>query len=298
MGILLSWERNFYMERLQKVLAHAGIASRRKCEELILGGRVSVDGEVVTELGSKVDVSAQRITVDGQQIEVEQKICIMVHKPTSRITSVSDPEGRKTVMDAVADIEQRVYPVGRLDYDTSGLLLMTNDGELTHRLLHPSYHLDKVYRATVLGLVDKQTIRKLEEGILLEDGKTAPAKVYVLRQHPRESVVELTIHEGRNRQVRRMFEALDMPVKRLRRIQFGPLILDKLGIGTYRYLTRQEWDALYRAVGLVPPEYLGATGSPQVPDEAEKWKKGKRRGKQNRQSTRMKQEFRPKKRHR
>ena len=246
------------MDRLQKVLAHAGIASRRKCEELIKTGRVSVDGVVVTELGSKVDIASQKITVDGNPIHTEQKICIMIHKPTSRITSVSDPEGRKTVMDIVTDIPERVYPIGRLDYDTSGLLLMTNDGELTHRLLHPSFQLDKVYRATVLGLVDKHTVRELEQGIMLEDGKTAPAKVSVLRQHPRESVVELTIHEGRNRQVRRMFETLDMPVKRLRRIQFGPLMLGDLGVGMYRYLTREEWDALYLAVDLVPPIYQAA----------------------------------------
>jgi 23S rRNA pseudouridine2605 synthase len=286
------------MERLQKVLAHAGVASRRKCEELIESGRVSVDGVVVTELGSKVDISSQKVTVDGKPIQVEQKICVMIHKPTSRITSVSDPEGRKTVMDIVTDIEQRVYPVGRLDYDTSGLLLMTNDGELTHRLLHPSYRLDKVYRATVLGLVDKLTIHKLEHGIELDDGLTAPAKVNVLRQHPRESVVELTIHEGRNRQVRRMFDALDMPVKRLRRIQFGPLVLGTLGVGTYRFLTREEWDALYLAVDLTPPLYVNLEAPVSISADKQDWKKDRRKGKPNRPFPKANQVSRQKRRHR
>lgn len=187
-----------------------------------------------------------------------------MNKPTSRITSVSDPEGRKTVMDILTDVDQRVYPVGRLDYDTSGLLIMTNDGDLTQRLSHPSHQLDKVYRANVLGLVDKLTIHQLENGIELEDGKTAPAKVKVLRQHPRESIVDLTIHEGRNRQVRRMFEFLKMPVKRLKRIQFGPLILGDLEIGTWRYLTSVEWAALYHSVDLVPPPYFEIESVPSA----------------------------------
>lgn len=241
------------MERLQKVLAHAGLASRRKCEELIESGRVQVDGITVTELGFKVNPTSQVIAVDGQTITLEQKVCLIVNKPTSRISSVTDPEGRKTVMDILSGVKERVYPVGRLDYDTSGLLIMTNDGDLTHRLLHPSHQLDKVYRVTVLGLVDKLIVRQLESGIVLEDGKTAPAKVKILRQHPKESVVDLTIHEGRNRQVRRMFEALDMPVKRLKRIQFGPLGLGELGVGEWRYLSLEEWTILYDSVDLTPP---------------------------------------------
>ncbi len=251
----------YNMERLQKVLAHSGVASRRKCEELIQNGHVSVDGSIITELGYKVDSASQTITVDGNKIEIEQKVCLMMYKPTSRITSVSDPEGRKTVMDLITGVEQRVYPVGRLDYDTSGLLLLTNDGELTNRLLHPSYHLEKVYRATVRGMVDKELISQLEHGIVLEDGKTAPADVHVLRQHPRESVVEITIHEGRNRQVRRMFDTLDAPVKRLKRIQFGPIELGDMMQGHWRYLKADEWNVLYQLVGLDPPPYPFATES-------------------------------------
>ena len=243
------------MERLQKVLAQAGIASRRKCETLIVDGRVTVDDTVVTELGFRVNAQSQRIEVDGKPIHLEEKVCLVLHKPTSRITSVSDPEGRKTVMDLLSDVPERVYPVGRLDYDTSGLLLLTNDGTLTQRLLHPSFLTDKVYRVTVLGMVDKALIQVLQTGVELDDGMTAPARVQVLRQHPRESVVELTIHEGRNRQVRRMFEALDLPVKRLKRIQFANILLGTLATGSWRILTREEWRQLYEMADLPVPTY-------------------------------------------
>ncbi|WP_258109962.1 pseudouridine synthase [Alicyclobacillus sp. SP_1] len=243
------------MERLQKVMASAGIASRRKCEELITDGRVRVDGVVVRELGVKVDIENQVIEVDGQPIQREDKVCLILHKPTSRISSVTDPEGRKTVMDSLEGLSCRVYPVGRLDYDTSGLLLLTNDGELTNRLLHPSQHVGKLYRATVLGMVDKPILRQLSEGIDLEDGRTAPAEVSALRQHPRESVVDLRIYEGRNRQVRRMFEALDLPVKRLKRIEFGPLSLEGLAVGQWRFLSLEEWKTLYQTAKMEVPPY-------------------------------------------
>lgn len=246
------------MERLQKVLANAGIASRRKCEELIVAGRVSVNGRVVTELGTKVDPERQRITVDGKPIEiVTNKIVILMHKPTACITSVSDPEGRKTVMDYLPEKFARVFPVGRLDYDTSGLLLLTNDGELAHRLMHPSHELDKVYRVTVVGMPEKDVLKQLQEGIELEDGKTSPAKVQVLRHHPQESVLELTIHEGRNRQIRRMMEAVGYPVKRLKRVKFGPLTLKRVGPGHWRELDQVENNELYASVGLKPAAKSG-----------------------------------------
>jgi 23S rRNA pseudouridine2605 synthase len=245
---------NFRMERLQKLLAQAGVASRRKCEELISSGRVMVDGVVVTELGTKVNAQLQHIMVDGKPIQMEHKVCLILNKPTSRITSVSDPQGRRTVMDLVAGVPERVYPVGRLDYDTSGLLLMSNDGELTQRLLHPSHETEKVYRVTLVGMLERETIAQIRSGIELEDGKTAPAGLFVLRQHPKESVADLTIHEGRNRQVRRMFEAVDLPVKRLKRIQFGPLQLGPLPTGEWRMLTKEELRLLYQSVGLHPPE--------------------------------------------
>jgi 23S rRNA pseudouridine2605 synthase len=242
-------------DRLQKILAHAGIASRRKCEELIVSGRVTVDGVVVSELGAKANSESQRIAVDGKPISTEDKLCLVLHKPTSYVTTVSDPEGRRTVMDLIHSIPQRLYPVGRLDYETSGLLVMSNDGDLTNRLLHPSTHVDKVYRATVIGMPDKAVIAQLQVGVELEDGVTSPAFVSVLRHHPQESVLEITIQEGKNRQVRRMFEHLGFPVKRLKRIQFGPLHLGPLPSGHSRWVTKEEWQRLYASVGLEAPDY-------------------------------------------
>lgn len=246
------------MERLQKILAQAGIASRRKCEEVIAAGRVTVDGVVQTELGTKADPFKQRIEVDGNPISLERKVCILLHKPTSYVTTVTDPEGRRTVMDLVESVKERVYPIGRLDYDTSGLLLLTNDGELTEKLLHPSHELPKVYRVTVLGMPEREIIQKLKSGVQLEDGMTKPAQVRTLRNHPKESVLEITIHEGRNRQVRRMFEAVGHPVKRLKRVQFGPLYLGSLATGKWRWLTEEEWEQLYLSADLTPPLYSGA----------------------------------------
>lgn len=242
-------------DRLQKVLAHAGVASRRKCEALIEDGRVTVDGVVVQELGVKADPTRQLIAVDGKPISTEAKLCLILHKPTSYVTTVRDPEGRRTVMNLIESVEQRLYPIGRLDYESSGLLIMSNDGDLTNRLLHPSTHVDKVYRVTVLGMPDKDAFTKLQTGIELEDGMTSPAEVTVLRHHPQESVLEITIHEGRNHQVRRMFESLGHPVKRLKRIQFGPLELGSLASGHWRWLTEFEWNRLYQSVGLTTPEY-------------------------------------------
>lgn len=241
-------------ERLQKVLARAGVASRRKCEELIKAGRVKVDGVVCTTLGIKVDPATQEIEVDDRRIQLEPPVCVMLHKPTSYVTTVMDPQGRRTVMDLVRDIPVRLYPVGRLDYDTTGLLLLTNDGELTSRLLHPSHELDKVYRVTVVGMPEHTDIARLEQGVQLEDGLTSPARVRWLRKHPLESVLEITIHEGRNRQIRRMMEAVGYPVKRLKRVAFGPLRLGDLPPGRWRFLMQEEWSALYQAAGLPVPD--------------------------------------------
>lgn len=243
------------MDRLQKVLAQAGIASRRKCEEIISSGRVTVDGKVCTELGTQVDAAKQKIMVDGKPIQKDPITCIVLNKPTSYVSTTDDPEGRRTVMDLVRDVPVRVHPVGRLDYDTTGVLLFTNDGELTNRLLHPRYESSKIYRVTMIGIPDKAAEDKLRSGVRLDDGVTAPAELFVLRKHPKESVVELTIHEGKNRQVRRMFEALDLPVKRLKRIKFGPIELGGLRLGGWRSVTRSEWNALYHSVDLTPPEY-------------------------------------------
>lgn len=234
------------MERLQKVLAHAGVASRRHCEELIVQGSVQVNGKVVRELGTRVDPNVDRITVNGRAIRIEQHVYLMLYKPTGVITSVSDPRGRRVVTDLLTGIKERVYPVGRLDYDTSGLLLLTNDGELANRLAHPSYEIDKVYRAWVRGVPSPDKIKRLATGIRLEDGMTSPGEARLLKTAPGQdkALVELTIHEGRNRQVRRMCEAIGHPVLSLERIRLGFLTLEGLQIGQYRPLTSTEVERL------------------------------------------------------
>jgi 23S rRNA pseudouridine2605 synthase len=230
------------VERLQKLLAQSGVASRRKCEEYITTGRVRVNGETVTTLGFKADLDRDTIEVDGQAISKEKLVYLLLHKPKGVITSVEDPQGRKVVTDFVREIKERVYPIGRLDYDTEGLLLLTNDGELSNKLLHPSHEFKKTYWATVKGIPSKEDIHRLATGVQLEDGITAPAEVKVLeaRTDKNEALIELVIHEGRNRQVRRMCEAIDHPVKELRRIRFGFLTLKGVSKGKYRHLTTEE----------------------------------------------------------
>jgi 23S rRNA pseudouridine2605 synthase len=233
------------MERLQKVLAHAGVGSRRKCEEIIVAGRVEVNGERVTELGIKVSPT-DVIVVDGRAIQSEKKVYIAFHKPKGVITSANDPEGRRTVMDYIKDVSERLYPVGRLDYDTEGLLILTNDGEFANRLTHPKFHVPKTYHATVNGVPHGSLLEKLAQGVMLEDGITAPAQVdyYDIASDQKQSIISITIHEGRNRQVRRMFDAINYPVMRLRRVQFGPLFLQGLPRGKSRPLTPKEIEEL------------------------------------------------------
>ncbi|MDP5273760.1 pseudouridine synthase [Chengkuizengella axinellae] len=230
------------MERLQKVLANAGIASRRKSEEIILAGRVEVNEKIVNTLGVKVDPEQDIIKVDGRLIRSESKIYVLFHKPKGVISSVKDPEGRQVVTDYLKKIKQRVYPVGRLDYDTEGLLLLTNDGEFSNLMTHPKHHIDKTYFVTVKGVPHGSQLDRLKEGIELEDGKTSPAEVEYHDVNPdkNESIISITIHEGKNRQVRRMFEALSIQVKRLRRVQFGFLNLQRVSRGKFRYLQPNE----------------------------------------------------------
>ncbi|QDX93730.1 rRNA pseudouridine synthase [Brevibacillus laterosporus] len=233
-------------ERLQKVLAQAGVASRRSCEELIKQGRVKVNGQVITELGTKVTASVDQILVDNKSIAQEEHVYVLLHKPTGVITSMSDPEGRKTVRDLIKQIPQRVYPVGRLDFDTSGLLIMTNDGELANRLAHPSFEMDKVYRAWVKGIPTSESVLRLAKGIKLEDGMTSPGKAKILERdtNKNRTLLELTIHEGRNRQVRRMCQAIGHPVVTLQRIRISFLMLGNLGLGSYRFLQKEEVERL------------------------------------------------------
>ncbi|KGE17866.1 pseudouridine synthase [Paenibacillus wynnii] len=230
------------MERLQKILAQAGVASRRKCEEMILAGKVEVNGELVTTLGTKVDPDKDTITVSGRPIKGEKKIYVMFNKPKGVITSASDNKGRKVVTDYLKGIDERVYPVGRLDYDTEGLLILTNDGEFANLLTHPKHHVPKTYHATVKGIPHGSALDKLKGGINLEDGMTAPAELEYkdIDEVNKEAVISITIHEGRNRQVRRMFEAISHPVLRLKRISFGDISLQNLKRGSYRHLTKDE----------------------------------------------------------
>lgn len=241
--------------RLQKLLAHAGISSRRQAEQLIQAGQVTVNGEVVTILGTRVQPQ-DKVAVRGQVITVpaEALVYYLLHKPTGVITSAKDPQGRKTVVDLLEEVPQRVYPVGRLDYDTSGLLLLTNDGELAHRLMHPSYGVEKTYRVGVKERPSEVAINQLRKGVLLEDGKTAPARVREISRVGEGSLynLDITIHEGRNRQVRRMFAQVGYPVVSLQRIRFGPLELDgRLSSGKYRPLNEKEVHELRRTVKLV-----------------------------------------------
>ena len=229
-------------ERLQKVLARAGIGSRRVCEDLITDGRVSVNGEVAV-LGRRVDPESDLVEGDGAAIGVRPGLVhYLLNKPTGVVTTAEDPQGRPTVVELVPS-EPRVFPVGRLDLDTEGLLLLTNDGELTHRLTHPSFGVDKEYVAHVVGAPTRAQLRVLREGVDLDDGRTAPAQVALVAPE----VIRIVIHEGRNRQVRRMCEAIGHPVQRLVRTRIGPLADRQLKPGRWRPLTVDEVRALERA---------------------------------------------------
>lgn len=229
------------MERLQKVIAHAGLASRRKAEELIKEGKVKVNGQVVKELGIKVGPN-DKVEVNEVPLQKEAPVYFLFYKPRGVISAVSDDKSRKVVTDYFPHIKERIYPIGRLDYDTSGLLLLTNDGEFANALMHPKHEVDKVYVAKLKGIPLREDLKKLEKGIKLEDGKTAPAQIKVISIDKRKqtSIVEITIHEGRNRQVRRMFDAIGYPVLKLKRERYGYLNLQGLSAGDARELTPHE----------------------------------------------------------
>ena len=250
-------------ERLHKVLAHAGVASRRTCEGLIAAGRVSVDGVVVTDQGVRVDPAAQVIRVDGSRIVADPDVLtVVLHKPAGVVTTMADPDGRPTVADFArryldehaGDLARpdavRLVHVGRLDTDTEGLLLLSNDGELAHRLMHPGYEIPKTYVAIVKGRVEPWAARKLRRGIELEDGPARADRVTIKDSGPAGSIVEITLHSGRNRIVRRMLDAVGHPVTRLVRTRLGPLGIGGLGPGRMRRLSGEEIAALQREVGL------------------------------------------------
>lgn len=229
------------MMRLQKYLALSGVASRRASEKLIAEGHVAVNGQVITEMGVQVDETADRVTVDGAPVALEEeKHYIAYYKPVGEVTTVTDPEGRATVMDKFRDYPVRLYPVGRLDYDSEGLLLLTNDGDMMQRLLHPSHEVEKVYLAKVSNQVTEEELHRLRAGVSLDGRMTSPANVRLVRREAFASVVLVSIHEGRNRQVRRMFEAVGHQVVALKRVGFGPIRLLDLPRGQWRRLNEVE----------------------------------------------------------
>jgi 23S rRNA pseudouridine2605 synthase len=237
--------------RLHKLLAQRGVASRRKCEELMLAGRVTVDGEVVTRLGTTVDARLAVIRVDGQRLPPQtDHVYVALNKPLGVVSTMSDPQGRPTLAELVADRPERLFHVGRLDTDTDGLILLTNHGELAHRLTHPSYAVDKVYVAQVAGVVRPATQRRLRDGVELDDGPALADRLQVRDSHGGRTLLELTIHEGRNRIVRRMLDAVGHPVQRLTRIAFGSVRLGSLRPGESRELTDDELGPLLDSVNL------------------------------------------------
>jgi 23S rRNA pseudouridine2605 synthase len=241
--------------RLNKFLAHAGVSSRREADRWIAEGRVSVNGQVIMELGEKVDPERDKVLVNGRPVraEAERPVYVLLHKPAGRVVSVKDPFGRPTVMDLLSHVPVRVYPVGRLDLDTEGALLLTNDGELALRLAHPRYGVAKVYEVRVEGEPDEADLDRVRKGIFLEGRKTSPARVQVLRRGHRHATLKVEIHEGRKREIRKMFEAVGFPVAGLVRIDFAGLTLEGLRSGQWRYLHTAEIRRLKKLVGLDAP---------------------------------------------
>ena len=237
-------------ERLQKLLSHAGIASRRAAEEMIVAGRVTVNGAVVTRLGERADLERDDVRVDGQRLRPAKPLYLALHKPTAVMTTLDDPEGRKTVLDLLPRDLPRVFPVGRLDFQTSGLLLLTNDGELAARLLHPRARIPRTYRVKVDGHPDARALGRLRKGVRLEDGVTAPAQVDVEETRSGKTWLRITIREGKHREVRRMCEAVGHLVDKLSRVRFGLIDLGTLPPGAWRELAPREVEALKRAAGL------------------------------------------------
>ena len=220
--------------------------SRRAAEEFILNKKVTVDGKIISELGAKADAQKNKICVDGKELNFNaEKIYILLNKPRGYLSTAKDDRGRRTVLDLVSEIKERIYPVGRLDFDSEGLILLTNDGEFMNKLLHPKFKIEKTYRVKFRGELTQEKLNLLREGIELEDGLTAPAKISVINS----STVEITIHEGRNRQIRRMFAAVGCKVIFLRRIKFAELTLKNVPVGKFRFLTAKEIDSLGKRDG-------------------------------------------------
>ena len=242
------------VERIQKILSQAGVASRRTAEELMLQGRVTVNGDVVRELGTKADPATDDIRVDGRRVkQAERPRYVLLYKPAGYVTTRSDPQRRSTVMDLIPGVREYVYPVGRLDYDTEGLLLLTNDGDLAARLTHPRHEVPRVYEVTVAGVPDAHDIERIAKGVTIEGRRTEPARVELAPgRHTATATLRITIAEGRNRQVRKMFEAVGHPVDSLKRVSIGPLRDARIKPGQWRDLTADEVRALKKAVAREP----------------------------------------------
>ncbi|WP_027862131.1 pseudouridine synthase [Marmoricola sp. URHB0036] len=237
--------------RLQKLLAQSGVASRRKCEELMLAGLVEVDGEVVTRLGTKVDPTTAVIRVEGRRLPpVSEHVYLVLNKPAGVTSTMSDPHADRTLAEFVADRPERLFHVGRLDTDTDGLILLTNDGDFAQKMAHPSYEVEKTYVAEVDGVVSRTTIKQLLDGVVLEDGPVEVREARVRNAHGGRSIVELVIHEGRNRIVRRLLDQVGHPVRRLSRTRIGPVRLGELKAGRLRELTDAEVGELLDSAGL------------------------------------------------
>lgn len=268
------------MERIQKILARGGVASRRAAEELIVAGRVRVNGRVVRELGAKADERKDRVEVDGKRVVAEGRVYVVLHKPRGVVATMSDPEGRPTVRELLAKVGSRVYPVGRLDFATSGVLLATNDGELSDGLLHPRKAVPKTYVVKVQGMMEEDDVEQWRKGIRLEDGMTLPAQVKLLRHEAGKTWIELTIREGRNQQIRRMGDATRFPVMRLARVSFAQITSEGLRPGEWRHLTRDELVALKkeygvpRSVNAAPPEEKKGRPRPGVSASGSKKRAG------------------------
>lgn len=243
---ILNTERMKRM-RLQKFMAQCGVASRRKSEEIILEGRVMVNGLIVKKLGTTIDPKKDIVKVDNMKIEMERKkVYIMLNKPEGYVTTLKDKHSEKIVLDLIEGIEERIFPVGRLDSDTSGLLLMTNDGDLAYKLTHPSHEVPKKYIALVKGIPNGKKLDRFRKGLKIDGRLTAEAYVRIVKRYKDSSVLEISIHEGRNRQVRKMCEYIRHPVEKLKRVSIGKLNLGDLDVGKWRYLTENEVKYLKR----------------------------------------------------
>ncbi len=235
------------LERIQKILAKTGIASRREAERMVIERRVTVNGRIVETLGFRADLSEDHIKVDGKRVkDFEPKIILLLNKPRGYLSTVKDPKGRPTIMDLLKNVKWRIYPVGRLDFDAEGLLLLTNDGDLAHLLSHPRFSIPKTYLVKVAGVPEEKKLTRLQRGVMLEDGEAKTVSCSLLRQREKNSWIRVVVTEGRNRLVKRMFSAIGHSVLKLKRIEYGPIQLGDLSFGQFRYLTPEEGEKLKR----------------------------------------------------